>query len=320
MTVGVSTRATPASDNLPWDTVTNVPYVSQMTSPFVGVIPSADSSVIDRWWDITTATTIPLDSLIFTYRGIENTMNPLYQTDTIFPQNWTGTSWSHHSFLNQALPKFPVGVTSGIGTVTIAVDTLVQAAPWVLVGKSHRLLPVTWLSFTADLKDDKVYAKWSTASEINNDYFTLEKSKDGRVFESVGIVKGAGNSTEIHQYGYFDLNPFTGLSYYRLRQTDYDGHFTFSQVIPVFNKDKNTAWYVFPNPATDQIHLATTGDGLSNATFQLFNLEGSLIKSILLDMKNQSIFTVRLTEYSNGIYIGKITDDYHQQVFKIVKD
>ena len=320
LTVSVSTRATATSNNLPWDTLTNVPYVSNMNSPYVGVSPSADSSVIDRWWDITTASNIPLDSLIFTYRGIENTMNPIYQTDTIFPQNWTGSSWSNHHFINQAVPTFPLGVTAGTGSVTVGTDTLVSAAPWVLVGKSHRLLPVTWLSFTADLKDEKVFAQWSTASEINNDYFTLEKSKDGKIFEAVGKVKGAGNSTEMHEYRFIDSHPFPGLSYYRLKQTDFDGHFSYNQMVPVFNKDKNITWYMFPNPATDQIKIASTADGLPNTVFQLFNPEGSLIKSMLLDMKSQSIITVPLNGYSTGIYIGKITDDYHQQVFKIVKN
>ena len=243
-------------------------------------------------------------------------MLPAIQNLTIIPQNWHGSSWWNRFSKCLACNN---GVTAGTGYVTIQNDTI-DAAPWVMVGYSKRLLPVTLIEFTARLKDGTVISNWATSSEINNKFFTLEKSKDGKIFEEVGRVDGAGNSTVTHYYHYMDNSPFGGLSYYRLKQTDYNGAFTFSDLVPVFNKDNNSSWYIFPNPAKDQIRIASASDDLSNATFRLFNLEGSLVKTVAFSLKNQSIFTVDLNGVSNGIYVGKIADDFHQQVFKIVKN
>ncbi len=91
--------------------------------------------------------------------------------------------------------------------------------------------------------------KWSTASEKNNDYFTVEKSKDAQVFEFVEEVNGAGNSTDIIDYITFDNNPYTGLSYYRLKQTDFNGEYSYSNVVAVeFSEDASDV-LIYPNPA-----------------------------------------------------------------------
>ena len=320
-TLSVSTRGT-GVDNRPWDTTTNVAYVNMMNSPYlVDSSNGSDSSAIDRWWDITVSpTNLRIDSMQFTYRGSENTLLTPYRTGRIFPQNWTGTSWSDKA--QNTITVNNVGVTVGTGTVTMKSDTL-HAAPWILVGFPIRLLPIDLLTFTAKLKDGIVRVDWATGSETNNHYFTVEKSRDGKSFEDVGKVDGAGNSSMTRYYNMVDHTPFTGLSYYRLRQTDFDGHFTFSEPVAVFNSDKNFSWYVFPNPATDHISIAKTTEdkNIHDALFQLFSPQGSLLKTITLNTKIQHVFTVDIKDYSSGIYIGKISDDSHQEeVFKIVKN
>ena len=170
------------------------------------------------------------------------------------------------------------------------------------------------------LSDGKTLVDWTTSSETNNRFFTVEKSKDGKSFEEVGKVGGAGNSSANHDYHLIDEQPYAGISYYHLRQTDFNGHFSYSELVSVYNIDKNFSWYIFPNPAKDYITLAKTGDDMPNVLFQLFSTEGSLLQSIQLNTKSQHVFTIDIKDYSNGIYIGKIFDDYHQQVFKIVKN
>ncbi|PJF33793.1 MAG: hypothetical protein CUN57_01220, partial [Phototrophicales bacterium] len=99
-------------------------------------------------------------------------------------------------------------------------------------------LPIDLVRFVASKRDGgQVSLEWTTASEINNDYFTIERSFDGRNFESIGQVKGAGNSFEEINYSFVDES-IAGISsnrivYYRLKQTDYDGVFTYSDVISV---------------------------------------------------------------------------------------
>lgn len=93
------------------------------------------------------------------------------------------------------------------------------------------ILPIELLSFSAKNIDDReVLLEWSTASETNNDFFTLERTLDGENFEIIGTVNGAGNSTSTLNYSFVDDNPYSGISYYRLKQTDFDGSFAFSEL------------------------------------------------------------------------------------------
>ena len=92
-------------------------------------------------------------------------------------------------------------------------------------------LPIELLSFNAISLKNKIELKWTTATEINNDYFTLEKSTDAVNFTTIATVKGAGNSNKVLNYQHFDENPVIGINYYRLKQTDFDGAFKYTQII-----------------------------------------------------------------------------------------
>jgi hypothetical protein len=112
------------------------------------------------------------------------------------------------------------GVTSGF-------------SDWGIGGGIDNPLPIDLLSFTAKYQDGKVLLNWATGSEINNDYFTLERSRDAVSAEIIGFVDGAGNSSQTLHYEFIDHDPLPGISYYRLKQTDYDGSFEYSQWVAV---------------------------------------------------------------------------------------
>ncbi|MBK9047972.1 MAG: hypothetical protein IPL74_15250 [Bacteroidetes bacterium] len=102
-------------------------------------------------------------------------------------------------------------------------------------------LPIELLSFNAKPVDNKdVRCDWVTASEIDNDYFTIERSKNGIDFETAGITDGAGNSNYQLSYAFTDTEPYRGLSYYRLKQTDFDGRSSYSEIVAVMLTDKNS--------------------------------------------------------------------------------
>lgn len=88
-------------------------------------------------------------------------------------------------------------------------------------------LPVELLSFTPSIKPDRVELNWTTGTEINNDFFTIERSRDLYGWEVLGFVQGAGNSSIPLDYGFTDFRPLDGLGYYRLKQTDFDGKFKY---------------------------------------------------------------------------------------------
>lgn len=120
------------------------------------------------------------------------------------------------------------------------------------------LLPVEWLDFQAKLVNDNRHTRctWQTATELNNDYFTVERSVDGLIWESLGHVQGAGTTHDPQAYEWLDRHPYEGVSYYRIAQTDYNGAVDYS-VIRSVERKKETQFAVYPNPGNQ--HFILTG-------------------------------------------------------------
>lgn len=107
---------------------------------------------------------------------------------------------------------------------------------------SSIVLPVTFTGISAERKGTEVDILFSTASEVNNDYFTIERSTDGLSFEEAGRIQGAGHSDRLIKYSFTDVAPKSGINYYRVRQTDYDGAFAHSDVVKVCMPIKAITW------------------------------------------------------------------------------
>lgn len=121
-------------------------------------------------------------------------------------------------------------------------------------------LPVELIQFDAVANGDAVDIRWTTASEKDNAFFTVEKSRDGLAFETLSTQKGAGNSTTRTSYYEKDRKPFEGLSYYRLKQYDLNGRYTYSAIEAVDRSGlANTDILVFPNPSDGNIRLRLKG-------------------------------------------------------------
>lgn len=182
---------------------------------------------------------------------------------------------------------------------------------FMLEGSSVIFLPIELLDFTPRLNGDEVYVDWRTTSEVNNDYFTVQRSLNGSSFEDIGIVGGAGNSNDVLNYNYIDDgSELSGIVYYRLKQTDYDGKTSYSRVKPVDLSGliQNT-WNVYPNPAKDR--LVINGDV---SKVELRNVLGELIG---LDVSNAS--ALNLSSVTNGTYFVKVWfNDGRSDVKRIV--
>jgi hypothetical protein len=118
------------------------------------------------------------------------------------------------------------------------------------------LLPVEWLDFQAMLVNDDQHTRctWQTATELNNDYFTIERSVDGQYWEAIGTVQGAGTTHDPQAYEWLDRHPYNGLSYYRIKQTDYNGAVDYSDIRSIERKQK-TPFAVYPNPGNQRFTL-----------------------------------------------------------------
>jgi hypothetical protein len=124
--------------------------------------------------------------------------------------------------------------------------------------KAHPL-PVTWLDLSADCDNNDAIVKWSTASEQNADYFTVERSLDGTNFSTLGKVQASGNTTTIKNYSYTDADAPNTNTYYRIRETDYNGQYSFSGQITVNGCGTKGELGVYPNPSLGSFNVAITG-------------------------------------------------------------
>lgn len=114
--------------------------------------------------------------------------------------------------------------------------------------------PVELVEFRAALVERKTNLAWRTASEINNDYFAIEKSKDGRDFQEIGQLEGRGTTSEAAEYRFTDPTPTPGINYYRLRQVDTDGQFAFSKIVTV-DFTGNARAVLFPTTTSNWLTL-----------------------------------------------------------------
>ena len=180
-------------------------------------------------------------------------------------------------------------------------------------------LPVTLLEFTAVAKENIVVTKWATAQEINSDYFDVEHSTDGINFTAIGKVTAAGNSSIQKEYLFNHNNPVIGNNFYRLKQFDKNGIYTFSPVVMIIFSGVKGNIVCYPNPVIDiltiKVPLSFTDD--ANLTAQIFDSKGALIdqKAIL---KGSS--TISMQRYPSGSYslvvTNKTTIVYKQIVIK----
>jgi hypothetical protein len=151
-------------------------------------------------------------------------------------------------------------------------------------------LPVEFKYVLAEKVGSHVLIKWATASELNNDFFTVEKSQDGKNFETIGTVTGAGNSNTLLTYEFVDVKPQTGTQYYRVKQTDYDGQFDHSDIVSVSNssqiennKNSVTILTVGPNPFEEIFNVDFDLSTAGPVEVGLMNLNGSVVASEIIE-------------------------------------
>jgi len=172
------------------------------------------------------------------------------------------------------------------------------------VGVSNNPLPVELLYFAGHAEGKVNMLEWTTASEINNDYFTLEHSADGIEFEHVATLNGAGNSVVTLNYKTEDRHPFSGKTFYRLKQTDYDGLFSYSDVIVIKNIfDEMTLENLHPNPTTGTTEFDFYSSQSTFIEITIEDVYGRAMKKEMIPVeRGGNHFSANLSGYSPGIY------------------
>ena len=200
------------------------------------------------------------------------------------------------------------GTTGNTTAGTVISGSLVTSFSPFTLGSStgNNPLPIELLDFTASINDKQVNINWNTATEINNNYFTVERSQDAIHFEFVAKVPATGNSNTLQKYATQDEKPYPGLSYYRLKQVDFDGTFNYSKIVAIDFLNEEYGIKIYPNPTSDIITIDFLEQVLPPSTrVSLTNVYGQQLELNQIISKNQ--INMDLSPLPSGIYFVGIT-------------
>jgi sortase (surface protein transpeptidase) len=250
--------------------------------------------------------------------------------------NWIITGGTKISGGNSSLIVIQWGNMAGNAFVKVIETNVTGCVGDTISQMTDISLPVKLISFKAKRQNENVKLEWTTASELNNDYFTIQRSTDGKHFEPIANVKGNGTTNTVTNYLYLDKissftpdsyrddhSPFTTL-YYRLIQTDYDGTSTASQIISV-DLDKLSATMEVsaqPNPFTDQATLIVKSPVEAQATLRITDGNGKIAEEQTVELYKGET-QIDLTRFANanrsGVYTVQVISGTEVTTCRIMK-
>lgn len=276
-----------------------------------GKQPNASFNMIKRSVDINPTTQPDNVELVFYYHPSE--LNGLSESDL-------------------ALYSFYANQWHYVGGVVDSVNNKITAtgvnhfSTWSAGSKNNGTLPISLLSFTGEYSGKSVILTWKTASEVNNDFFTIEHSRDGINYELLGTQLGAGNSVKVLTYTLTDDNPFKDLTYYRLKQTDYDGKFEYFPAIAIRNNIVATDITIEkfgPNPFINDVSIQFNSNIKGNVLLRLYTMQGSVLRSVdyQCQMGSNTILLNDLGNLKTGTYFVQIsTSSYSTKAIRLIKN
>ncbi len=165
-------------------------------------------------------------------------------------------------------------------------------------------LPIKLISFNATRQNNQAQLTFSTATEENNNFFAIERSGNGTDFRTIGKVNGAGTTTSIQNYTFSDETPLSGINYYRLKQVDFDGQFSYSPVVNVVF-DNKAGIRLAPTPVQDQLRVELDEMFQEDAQWQLYDFAGRLVQTGVLSAEN-TVFNVEVGSLTPGNYVIRV--------------
>ncbi|MCC6723380.1 MAG: T9SS type A sorting domain-containing protein [Saprospiraceae bacterium] len=181
------------------------------------------------------------------------------------------------------------------------------------------LLPVELTNFEAKESNGGIMVSWATASEVNNEFQSLERSYDGSRFEEIKRFNGGGNSLETKAYKYFDSAPSEGIVYYRIHQVDYDGTENYSKVVAVSHFSSKSAITVFPTNVMDVFTVRFDNPTQKNGTIELVGMQGRSYYVQAFEAETPET-SLNIQNLPTGQYLVKISTDQFVESRRIIKN
>ena len=180
-------------------------------------------------------------------------------------------------------------------------------------------LPVTFIGFTAELKNKSVLLQWQTENERNLSRFIIERSADGNTFSSVANVAAAGNSSTKINYTILDQLPLPGVNFYRLKMIDTDGKFKYSKVVAININNKLSTVKIFPNPAGNILYVQASGEN-ERATFQIMDATGRKLQQGKITLNRNTSFSIYINNLPKGIYNLQLFTKSKNETLSFIKE
>jgi hypothetical protein len=181
--------------------------------------------------------------------------------------------------------------------------------------QANGTLPLTLITFEAQLINKDVLLQWTTSSEQNTSHFAIERSTDGNNFSVIGNVNAAGNSSSTIKYSFPDDNPAAGANFYRLKMLDKDGRYSYSKTVAV-QVQSIKSLRIYPNPASDALHIETSAAN-ENSIIQIIDQAGKKIKEQKLVLTGNT--QMDISNLPKSIYKILIKTGTKTEVLEFVK-
>jgi len=226
------------------------------------------------------------------------------------PSTWAGSGGGGGS-------NFAGGTVSGV----IMTKGFQLGSGQVIITTNCNVLPIVLLDFKANHNkaENNIVLQWSTSTETRNKIFDIEKSSDAINWSSIGKVQGSGNSTKTLHYSFTDENPNEGVSYYRIKQTDFDGKHSYSYALSV-NVKLSYEVNIFPNPSNSDISLLFNNLISQTAEITITDLSGKIVLSDQISNSESGKKEIKTSVLEPGLYIIIIADKQKTTCLKFAKE
>ena len=319
--IGKSGSYRPMVLNVTHSTAANVTYTNEHFQSSAAALGYTLPGTIDRvsglrYWTVTRSAVANLTSATATlYYGIgtgDGVLDPpnLRVVKTI----GAGVAW---------VDVGGTGSAAGAGNITSVPFTTIGTFTLGNNTGGANPLPIELTSFNATARDNQVDVTWTTASELNNDFFELQRSSDGKNFVALTQIQGQGTTAAESSYQYLDEKPVSGRSYYRLKQVDLDQTITYSKIVAVELTSTNQRKVsVYPNPVSGDTFTVRLGgfgsDG--NVVVRVFDMMGKnlILGEFSLSTNDAREVNISRSGLSPGVYLISIIGKNGQTTSRLV--
>ncbi len=232
-----------------------------------------------------------------------------------------GTPISFAASADVQLTNIPITISGTLPNGTYVFHIRSKQNPWGLDNAKTFtvgvVVPLTWSYVTAQLQNAQTLVSWATEQEINTANFEIERSTDGLRFEKIGTQFAAGNSTSIKKYEFIDAHPVFGFNYYRIKQIDADGRFTYSVIVKVLNTKNIKEAFIAPIPVIDMVNLVEP-EAIFINSIEVYDRRGAVVLRKNINSQLQ-LYSLPVSTLPKGNYVLNVNYEKGAKSVRFIK-